>query len=657
MHLPARSAMNSPSTPPPAPALSAGKFFNFQSLQARLIAMLLLLLIGLQAILFVVISGAAHRSAMRASGDALQLTASSLQSVMAARENNLLRAARLLSADYAFKSMVGESDAETILSAFGSYQKRLNADWMFLLDLDGRPLADTMAGPGQSDFARVLLKAANRNEARESAGIVLRAGQTYQVVLVPLNAPQQIAWVGIGFAITDQLARELEQQTHTQVSLTWQDAASGRQILASTLSRQQREELLRTTAKTVQATPLLNLAGVEFVSLALPLNQLGDGVLVAVLQRPLDEALSSYHALRWQLLSIFLLSTLLATISGIVLAKRITQPVARLAAAASKISAGEYQSVPTLTQSGQNDEIGALAQAFDNMVRGLIERDQVRSLLGKVVSPRVAEELLSRKIELGGEEREVTLLFSDIRDFTTLSEGRAPSAILGMLNTYLSAMSSIIDQEQGVVDKYIGDAVMALFGAPVNDINNAERAMLAAMRMMAVMPELNRQFAAGGWPELKIGIAVHTGIVVAGNVGSESRLNYTVLGDNVNLAARLEGLCKKYQVGVIASAAAVAHCPHFYFRELDKVRVKGKREAVRIYQALGTELDAQQVAQLEQHRQALALYREARFEESLQAFLALPEDAVSLLYRARCAKMLKYPPAEDWDAIETLDEK
>jgi adenylate cyclase len=289
----------------------------------------------------------------------------------------------------------------------------------------------------------------------------------------------------------------------------------------------------------------------------------------------------------------------------------------------------------------------------------LLERDQVRSLLGKVVSHKVAEELLSRKIELGGEEREMTILFSDIRGFTSLSEGRAPSAILGMLNTYLSRMSDVVDQHQGVVDKYIGDAVMALFGAPVMANDDAERAVNAALAMEAAMPALNASFAQAGWPALHIGIGIHTGNAVVGNVGSETRLNYTVLGDNVNLAARLENLCKRYQVGIIVSEATSKHCPQIAFREIDRVRVKGKREAVSIYQALGikADLSAQQRQHLQAHEQALAAYRRAEFSAAQQAFLALPEDTVNLLYRARCARFLKHPPAGDWDAIENLDEK
>lgn len=634
------------------------QLFYFQRFQSRLLAIILLLVIVLQALVFFTISNAANGNAMRASFDALQLTASSLQTTLSARESNLRKTARVLSSDFAFKSLVSEGDHETMLSAFSSYQKRMDADWMLVLDLEGKVLADSKNPSAEKILFPhpTLIDAARSNPDAESSGILFVGGLAYQVVLVPLQAPEQIAWVGVGFAITDRLATELEQQTHTHVSLVWQSPQKSPLILASTLNAAQRLDLVMASVKEKLSAPLLQLANADFVSKTVPLNRDGDGVLTAVLQRSLDDALASFHALRWRLLAVFILSTIIAAIAAIIIARRVTRPMARLALAARSISGGHYEMIGDI---GQKDEFGALANAFDNMVRGLLERDQVRSLLGKVVSHQVAEELLSRKIELGGEEREISILFSDIRGFTSLSEGRAPSAILAMLNTYLSRMSDVVDQHHGVVDKYIGDAVMALFGAPVLEADDAQRAVDTALAMEAAMPLLNQAFAQEGWPPLQIGIGIHTGNAVVGNVGSETRLNYTVLGDNVNLAARLESLCKRYQVGIIVSEVSQSRCPHITFRELDRVRVKGKREAVSIYQALGHNdaMSASQKELLVQHELALAAYRRGEFMQAQKAFVALPEDAVSLLYRARCAKFLKHPPATDWDAIENLEEK
>lgn len=628
--------------------------FLFRHFQSRLLAIILILVISLQALVFFTISSAANRNALQASEEALQLTARSLQTIMSTRETSLRKYGRLLASDYGFKSLVSEGDGETLLSAFQSYQQRLNADTIVLLGLDGSIMADS-SGMAAPDYSALLASARQHPEA-ESSGVLLTQNAAYQMVLVPINAPQQIAWVGIGFAITDNLATELEQQTHTHVSLVAQSATREARLLASTLSPAQRPDFMRQEGRASGKLYRMPMAGNEFVSLSLPLNRTGNGVLSAVLQRSLDDALAGFRMLRWQLFGIFALSTLVATVAGSVIARRVTRPVKRLAHSAEQIRRGEYELLGDL---GQGDEFGELALTFDKMVRGLMERDQVRSLLGKVVSPKVAEELLSRKIELGGEEREVSLLFSDIRGFTTLAEGRAPSQILALLNTYLSRMSELVDQQQGVVDKYIGDAVMALYGAPIAAPDDPQRAVATALAMVQAMPELNREFAANGWPQLAIGIGVHTGIAVAGNVGSTSRLNYTVLGDNVNLAARLEGLCKKYQVAIVVSDATARRCPQVAFRELDRVRVKGKRQAVGIFEAIdyNERLTPQQHQWLAEYDVALALYRAEKFEDALQAFLALPQDEVTEMYRGRCARFLKHPPDPDWDAIETIDEK
>ncbi len=650
----AKHADSSPSKP------HRRAWFGFKHFQTRLLAVIMLLIMSLQALVFFTIHSAANRSAEQASEIALQLTARTLQTIMAARESTLRKYARLLASDYAFKNLVGTGDSETILSGFQSYQRRLNADSMVLLGLDGKVLSDTMARQ-QPDYSD-LLHAAQAHPQNENSGIVRIGAAAYQMVLVPLNAPQQVAWVGIGFSITDSLAQELEQQTHTQVSLI-QHQKSGAQhprLLASTLERRQRPDFIahvQANATHIYHIPLL---GSDYVTLALPLDRISPGqqntIVSAVLQRSLDEALTDFRALRWKLLSVFVFSSLFAIFAGSVIARLVTRPLLQLAHSAEKIRAGQYEMVGNL---GYHDEFAELGHTFNNMVHGLIERDQVRSLLGKVVSPAVAQELLSRQIELGGEEREVSILFSDIRDFTTLAEGRTPGAILAMLNTCFGVMSDIIDSHQGVVDKYIGDAIMALFGAPISAPDDPAHALSCALDMMQALATLNQTFIQQGWPALKIGIGIHTGIVVAGNVGSNSRLNYTVLGDNVNLAARLESLCKKYQVDIIVSEATALHCPEFAFRELDRVRVKGKRQAVRIYQLLApnSQLSQAQQAQLSQHAKAMAAWQRGEFETALAHFMALPQDAISEMYRERCERFIKDPPAPDWDAIETLDEK
>lgn len=637
------------------------RLFAFRHFRTRLLAIIVTLVLVLQALVFVTATEAAHRSAIRASEDALQVTLASLKDTMAVREQNLLKFARLLSHDFAFKALVSEGDHDTLMSAFASYRKRLRADWMFVLDMNGAVLADTLQ-PQASKVAftqQALLARVQASWPPETASIQIVGGKAYQVVVVPLRGPVPMAWAGIGFEITDFLAGELEVQTHSRVNLAWRTAAAAPVLFASTLEDEQKRDLLATTpGRAIRVgTHIMRLDGHDFVTTETALHATADGVMVATVQRSLDDALAGYRALRWQLLGVFALSTVLAAVAALLIARHVTRPVQRLAEGAQRISAGHYDFIGDI---GARDELGALAGSFDDMVRGLIERDKVRAMLGKVVSPAIAEELLSQRINVDGQEQEVSVLFSDIRGFTTLCEGRAPSAILAMLNTYLGTVSDLVDARGGVVDKYIGDAVMALFGAPLVAADDPQRALDTALAMVRALPALNARFAHDGWPALAIGIGIHTGVVVAGNVGSVTRLNYTVLGDTVNLASRLEGLCKVYGVAVVVSAAVRGRSTGVVFRELDLVRVVGKQEPVAIFEAVGLAGDAdaaQRQAGLDAHARALAAYRARAFAQAREGFAALAQDAVTRRYIARCDRHLQAPPDAAWDGVETFTEK
>jgi adenylate cyclase len=262
----------------------------------------------------------------------------------------------------------------------------------------------------------------------------------------------------------------------------------------------------------------------------------------------------------------------------------------QLAEGARRIGEGDYTH---RVKMNQEDEMGLLAASFNHMSEGLAERDQVRDLLGKVVSPAVATELLGKGVALGGEEREVTVLFSDLRNFTAMSETLSPREMLEILNLYFTRMSAIVEKHGGIVDKYVGDAMMALFGAPLVNPDDADNAMATALDMCAALDELNRQWRIEGRPIIGIGIGIHTDVVVAGNMGSKTRLNYTVIGDGVNLASRLEGLTKmpEYETRIIVSNSTLAKAKKRYrIRRLGEVAVKGKQKSTEIFALLGPEV-------------------------------------------------------------------
>lgn len=273
--------------------------------------------------------------------------------------------------------------------------------------------------------------------------------------------------------------------------------------------------------------------------------------------------------------NILLVSLLIFAIALLFLsrtAKKITDPVVALAKATGEIEKGHYDlvSLPTLGQ--RADEIGTLSHSFEKMIAALIDREKIRGILSKVVSKEIASEILQSNIELGGEERVVTVLFSDVRDFTKITEKMDPKNVVQMMNSYFSQMCRIIDHHEGVVDKFVGDLIMVLYGAPIDKPDSAKRAITTAllMKKQSVLP---------------IGIGIHTGIMVTGNIGSETRLNYTVLGANVNLASRLCSAAKPMQILISEATLRVPGVLEtFEFQELPSISLKGFEQPVKVYE-------------------------------------------------------------------------
>lgn len=292
------------------------------------------------------------------------------------------------------------------------------------------------------------------------------------------------------------------------------------------------------------------------------------------------------------------------------------------------------------------------------------EKRFIHGAFGQYVSPQVVSELVKNpaKLTLSGEQKELSVLFSDIRNFTTLSEQMDTIQLAGFMNDYLSVMSDIVMAEQGMVDKYIGDAIMAMWGAPLEDDQHAARAVRCALRMIEALAPLNDTFAARGLPVIDIGIGINTGLMQVGNFGSAKRFNYTVLGDHVNLSSRLEGLNKNYGTRLLISEYTRRQIGEsFCCRLIDRVRVKGKSQAVAIYEPLvegALESAAQQ--RLQDYHQALELYRQQDFAAALERFSALVQDEPLPLYRLygeRCRHYLEQPPCPEWDGVASYSEK
>jgi adenylate cyclase len=281
------------------------------------------------------------------------------------------------------------------------------------------------------------------------------------------------------------------------------------------------------------------------------------------------------------------LGAVLIVVLGLALrfAARLGGSVEAISHAADQVKEGHYVSAPVIRT---GDELERLSLHFNDMVRGLQERDRLRDTFGRYVTRQVADHLMKGNLDLGGELVPVTVLFSDIRSFTSISENMDPRALLDFLNEYFSGMVESVLHHHGVVDKFMGDAIMAVFGAPVPEPDDPLNAIRAALEMRASLAKINQDFKRRGLPEIRTGIGLHSGQVVAGNMGHSERMEYTVIGDAVNLASRLEGMTKELQCDVVLSEDLFVQVQaHIQVEPLRKIKVKGRDQEVMVYRLIG----------------------------------------------------------------------
>ena len=291
------------------------------------------------------------------------------------------------------------------------------------------------------------------------------------------------------------------------------------------------------------------------------------------------------------------------------------------------------------------------------------DRRLLQKSFGLYLAPHVINRMLSsnKLPELGGETRNVTVFFSDIEGFSLIAEKMSPDNLMALMNEYLSAMTDIIEGHGGYVDKYIGDSIVAVFGAPADDPDHAANATRAALDCCTRLAELNASSASFHACKLAQRIGINSGEALVGNFGSQRRFNYSVMSDAVNLASRLEGANKFYGTTIIASETTVALAGEgFAWRELDAIRVKGRNQALKIYEllALSTELADSRQASIANYADGLARWRARQFELAAQCFdRSAKTDRPASLFCARARELAQNPPNEDWEPIRTLQEK
>lgn len=663
----------------PSPAVT--NLFAFRSFRTRLLVFLLALLLPVLLGIYAFVNRENNTYTTETINSYLELGADVFDFTREEHKNTLLTITSTMTRDWGFRNAFGTGDPFTIIDAADNILMRSlgAADMMLISSMDGEVIIDTKT----QGFERLegewlaLMEAAAESDEGIGDAVITVEGVPYQITVIPLFLPTPVAWIFGGFPLDNQFAATVKQSIVSDVSIVEfqreqgaaSDVAPSVSVIASTLAAEDQRLLtaqlgtgsLDASAEPQATTRRIQLSEGEYGTLMRPLyGEPGDELqIVAVIQKSYNENMENVQAFQRVLLQFYLVVLAVSLLAVVLLARSVTRPVLDLARRVRRIEDGDFgQSVQVIGR----DEISELATSVNNMARGLAEKEKVRDLLGKVVSQEIAEELLSKTIVLGGEEKVVTVLFADIKGFTSLCENTPPEAVLTLLNSYLSEITAVIERHQGVVDKYTGDSVMALFGAPLSRGNDAQNAVRTALAMQEAMTSLNARNRAAGLAAVEAGIGVHTGLVVAGNLGSQNRLNYTVIGDSVNLSARLEGLTRKYHVANVVSETTRQSAPGFVYRELDLVRVAGKREPVRIYEVIGEEgsVSAARLQELQTFAEALQAYRDQRWDEA-QALLEQAGDATEVnlygVYLERIEELRTRKLPANWDAVFTFDKK
>lgn len=393
----------------------------------------------------------------------------------------------------------------------------------------------------------------------------------------------------------------------------------------------------------------------------------------AEMDRLAGGAIEGTRAYQSRAVAISLALLLIAALLGISVAAAITtglvRPVRRLLAGTAAVEGGALDTIVPVTST---DEIGRLTESFNRMVGELKIKEQIRETFGKYVDPRIVAGLLDRPelTDPKGARREMTILFCDMQGFTSFSEGMTPVGLVNVMNRYLTVLSEPVRRNSGIIDKYIGDAVMAFWGPPFAPADeHARLACLAAIEQFAAVPAFQAELpdltgVRRGFPTIQLRIGVATGEVVVGNIGSEQTRNYTVVGDTVNIASRLEGANKAYGTRIlIGERTQLLAADAIETREIDSVLVVGKSEPERIFELLGRkgEVAADRLELRDTFAAALGDYRAQRWDKAAKGFrdcLSIrADDPTSNIFIGRIDQFRANPPAESWSGVWELHSK
>jgi adenylate cyclase len=442
------------------------------------------------------------------------------------------------------------------------------------------------AKPEDGYFAQAV----DRNSPSASGGAWASKDTLFETITFPVIIQDNVLGaLRIGFAMDDSFAKTLKDQTGSEVAVL----VSGK-VYASSLDGGERAELVSALnammgqAQKASAGGVFDasLGGSPFLGQFIDIKGPDGNPAAELLQlRSKARVLLLLSSLRKNFLLIFISGLVFSLLVAFFVSRSITRPLDSLIAATRQVDLGNLE---ILVEVHTKDELGELADSFNDMVKDLKEKERVKGLFGRYLPKAVADKVMAQQgeLQLGGEQKDVAILFSDIRGFTAISERMSPTELVSMLNDYYTRMIDVLFENGGTLDKTIGDAIMAVFGAPVTDPEAAARAVRTALQMQEALKGFNADRRAKNLEPFEIGIGINTGVVVAGNLGSTKQFSYTVIGDEVNLASRMCSVAKKGQI-IITEATYRKVKWQFEFNRLEPVMVKNVSQPVQIYEVLG----------------------------------------------------------------------
>lgn len=519
-------------------------------------------------------------------------------------EENYLAAYRAIAFTQGVDTAVASKDTATLEAAIQPIQINFRVDYIEVLDAQGVPILSSFA-PATGTIRQlepdpttgnleIVKKILNREQDAlgDKWAAIVPTSRGYLFYAGGPIRTQDDTLVGVllvGMPLQD-LITDLTRQASVAVSLYDEEG----KLLATPLPYRSLQEGV--PVELDQASQLLQRVDVvfgrrlhigerDYEELLGRLEVRKAPLFVMGVALPSDSILERGSEARNQQLVLFGVVIAVVLVLGLTLAERITRPLRALVDASRSVAAGDLTaSVPPTTE----DETGELTMTFNEMVSGLRERERVRETFGKYMTREVTDYLLTHEVKLGGELREVTVMLSDIRSFTSLSESMAPEEVVTMLNNYFAGQVGAVLRYRGRVDKFMGDAILAVFGAPIPLGDHALRAVLACLQMRAALAEFNRLWTADGGHPIRIGIGVNTGPVVVGNIGSTERMEYTIIGDAVNITQRIEDLTKEFATDILITETTYAACKDIIdVGEPHMVTVRGRTTEMAIYPVTG----------------------------------------------------------------------